>query len=93
MLYPLVSCLVKGEDEMKITLLQKKRNQLAGYCKLVIYGVFDLVAATDVFKHYSKVEMDRVTNGGISILSLLYQSFMLAVQETFAWKLNIKEDV
>eukprot|EP00066_Takifugu_rubripes_P019952 XP_011609218.1 PREDICTED: cohesin subunit SA-1-like isoform X2 [Takifugu rubripes] len=45
---------VKGEDEMKITLLQKKRNQLAGYCKLVIYGVLDLVAATDVFKHYSK---------------------------------------
>uniref|UniRef100_A0A674MU86 Cohesin subunit SA n=1 Tax=Takifugu rubripes TaxID=31033 RepID=A0A674MU86_TAKRU len=43
-----------GEDEMKITLLQKKRNQLAGYCKLVIYGVLDLVAATDVFKHYSK---------------------------------------
>uniref|UniRef100_A0A674M9Y3 Cohesin subunit SA n=1 Tax=Takifugu rubripes TaxID=31033 RepID=A0A674M9Y3_TAKRU len=41
-------------DEMKITLLQKKRNQLAGYCKLVIYGVLDLVAATDVFKHYSK---------------------------------------
>ncbi|CAG08302.1 unnamed protein product, partial [Tetraodon nigroviridis] len=44
----------KGEEEMKITLLQKKRNQLAGYCKLVIYGVLDLVAATDVLKHYSK---------------------------------------
>lgn len=57
MLYHLVSCLVKGEEEMTITLLQKKRNQLAGYCKLVIYGVLDLVAATDVFKHYSKVEM------------------------------------
>lgn len=61
MLYPLVSGLVKGEDEMKLTLLQKKRNQLAGYCKLVIYGVLDLVAATDVFKHYSKVEMDQVS--------------------------------
>lgn len=44
---------------MKISLLQRKRNQLAGYCKLVIYGVLDLTAATDVFKHYSKVEMDR----------------------------------
>lgn len=43
---------------MKITLLQRKRNQLAGYCKLVIYGVLDLTAATDVFKHYSKVEME-----------------------------------
>lgn len=48
-------CLVEGEEEMKITLLQRKRNQLAGYCKLVIYGVLDLTAATDVFKHYSKV--------------------------------------
>lgn len=61
MLSPLVTCLVKGENEMKITLLQKKRNQLAGYCKLVIYGVLDLVAATDVFKHYSKVEVDQVS--------------------------------
>lgn len=43
---------------MKITLLQKRRNQLAGYCKLVIYGVLDLAAATDVFKHYSKVERE-----------------------------------
>ncbi|CAI5652752.1 unnamed protein product [Oreochromis niloticus] len=44
----------ESEEEMKISLLQKKRNQLAGYCKLVIYGVLDLTAATDVFKHYSK---------------------------------------
>lgn len=43
---------------MKITVLKRKRNQLAGYCKLVIYGVLDLTAATDVFKHYSKVEME-----------------------------------
>ncbi|XP_071314512.1 cohesin subunit SA-2-like isoform X2 [Trachinotus anak] len=42
------------EEGTKITLLQRKRNQLAGYCKLVIYGVLDLTAATDVFKHYSK---------------------------------------
>nr|XP_019937625.1 PREDICTED: cohesin subunit SA-1-like [Paralichthys olivaceus]XP_019937710.1 PREDICTED: cohesin subunit SA-1-like [Paralichthys olivaceus] len=48
---------VEGE-EMKITLLQRKRNQLAGYCKLVIYGVLDLSAATDVFKHYSKYFKD-----------------------------------
>ncbi|XP_045885671.1 cohesin subunit SA-1 isoform X1 [Micropterus dolomieu] len=49
---------VEGEEEMKITLLQRKRNQLAGYCKLVIYGVLDLTAATDVFKHYSKYFKD-----------------------------------
>ncbi|XP_070769672.1 cohesin subunit SA-1-like [Enoplosus armatus] len=48
----------EGEEEMKITVLQRKRNQLAGYCKLVIYGVLDLTAATDVFKHYSKYFKD-----------------------------------
>ncbi|CAI5652754.1 unnamed protein product [Oreochromis niloticus] len=48
----------ESEEEMKISLLQKKRNQLAGYCKLVIYGVLDLTAATDVFKHYSKYFKD-----------------------------------
>ncbi|XP_034064022.1 cohesin subunit SA-2 isoform X2 [Gymnodraco acuticeps] len=46
------------EEEMKITVLQRKRNQLAGYCKLVIYGVLDLNAATEVFKHYSKYFKD-----------------------------------
>ncbi|AWP11782.1 putative cohesin subunit SA-1-like [Scophthalmus maximus] len=49
---------VEGEEEMKITLLQRKRNQLAGYCKLVLYGVLDLTAATDVFKHYNKFFKD-----------------------------------
>lgn len=52
----LLSSLDEEEEEMKISNLQKKRNQLAGYCKLVVYGVLDLTAATDVFKHYSKVE-------------------------------------
>ncbi|KAG7224822.1 hypothetical protein INR49_013536, partial [Caranx melampygus] len=47
-----------GEEEMKIILLQRKRNQLAGYCKLVLYGVLDLTAATDIFKHYSKYFKD-----------------------------------
>ncbi|KAG7518889.1 cohesin subunit SA-1-like [Solea senegalensis] len=49
---------VEGEEEMKIILLQRKRNQLAGYCKLVIYGVLDLTAATDIFKHFSKYFKD-----------------------------------
>ncbi|XP_044218839.1 cohesin subunit SA-1 [Thunnus albacares] len=50
---------LNGEDEeMKITVLQRKRNQLAGYCKLVIYGVLDLTAATDIFKHYDKFFKD-----------------------------------
>lgn len=46
---------VDEEEELKITALQRKRNQLAGYCKLIIYGVLELRAAADVFKHYSKV--------------------------------------
>ncbi|XP_068571632.1 cohesin subunit SA-1-like isoform X2 [Cebidichthys violaceus] len=49
---------VEDEEALKITLLQRKRNQLAGYCKLVIYGVLDLTAATNVFKHYSKYFKD-----------------------------------
>lgn len=44
--------------EKNVALLQKKRNLLGGYCKLVLYGVLDLSAATNVFKHYSKVELE-----------------------------------
>ncbi|KAL0973621.1 hypothetical protein UPYG_G00207250 [Umbra pygmaea] len=48
----------EAEEELKIDTLQRRRNQLAGYCKLVIYGVLDLSAATDVLKHYSKFHKD-----------------------------------
>lgn len=46
---------VEEEAELKIMTLQLRRNQLAGYCKLIIFGVLELRAAADVFKHYSKV--------------------------------------
>ncbi|KAK0147688.1 Cohesin subunit SA-1 [Merluccius polli] len=46
------------EEKGKMAALQHKRNLLAGYCKLVIYGVLDLSAATDVFKHYYKYYKD-----------------------------------
>uniref|UniRef100_A0AAQ4RGY4 Cohesin subunit SA n=1 Tax=Gasterosteus aculeatus aculeatus TaxID=481459 RepID=A0AAQ4RGY4_GASAC len=49
---------VGREEAMKITLLQRRRNQLAGYCKMVLYGVLDLTAATNVFKHYDKYFKD-----------------------------------
>ncbi|XP_061642866.1 cohesin subunit SA-2 isoform X2 [Phyllopteryx taeniolatus] len=49
---------LEDQQEEEIKILQKKRNQLAGYCKLVIYGVMDLTAATDVFKHYDKCFKD-----------------------------------
>ncbi|XP_026186093.1 cohesin subunit SA-2 [Mastacembelus armatus] len=56
----LSSTLTAAEDteERKIIHLQRKRNQLAGYCKLVIYGVLDLTAATDIFKYYNKYFKD-----------------------------------
>ncbi|KAL4631142.1 cohesin subunit SA-1-like [Arapaima gigas] len=47
------------EGEMaKITVLQRCRNQLAGYCKLVIYGVLELSAASNVIRHYNKFYKD-----------------------------------
>ncbi|KAB5554165.1 hypothetical protein PHYPO_G00047050 [Pangasianodon hypophthalmus] len=49
---------VDEEEELKIIALQRRRNQLAGYCKLIIYGVLELRAAADVFKHYSKFYRD-----------------------------------
>ncbi|XP_052471002.1 cohesin subunit SA-1 isoform X2 [Carassius gibelio] len=45
-------------EEMKMSALLQKRNQLSGYCKLIIYGVLELRAATDVLKYYSKFYRD-----------------------------------
>lgn len=44
------------EQKDRSAALLHKRNLLAGYCKLVIFGVLDLSAATDIFKHYFKVK-------------------------------------
>ncbi|XP_056456548.1 cohesin subunit SA-3 isoform X2 [Gadus chalcogrammus] len=46
------------QEKKMMAALQNKRNLLAGYCKLVIYGVLDLSAATDVFKNYFKFYRD-----------------------------------
>ncbi|KAG7269026.1 hypothetical protein CRUP_010741 [Coryphaenoides rupestris] len=46
------------EEKDRSAALLHKRNLLAGYCKLVIFGVLNLSAATDVFKHYFKYYMD-----------------------------------
>lgn len=43
------------EGESRIEELHRRRVLLAGFCKLVIYGVLELSAASDVFKHYAKV--------------------------------------
>uniref|UniRef100_A0A9L0TD07 Cohesin subunit SA n=1 Tax=Equus caballus TaxID=9796 RepID=A0A9L0TD07_HORSE len=42
------------EDHLKIEQLHQRRRLLAGFCKLLIYGVLELDAASDVFKHYNK---------------------------------------
>ncbi|KAM6032591.1 cohesin subunit SA-3 isoform 8-T8 [Theristicus caerulescens] len=47
---------VSAEDsESHIEELHQRRVLLAGFCKLIIYDVLELSAASDVFKHYAKV--------------------------------------
>ncbi|XP_047503266.1 cohesin subunit SA-1 isoform X1 [Pieris napi] len=47
-----------GQDERRIEELHKRRNFLAGYCKLIIYNVAPVRRAVDVFKHYIKCYND-----------------------------------
>ncbi|KAJ8389253.1 hypothetical protein AAFF_G00121180 [Aldrovandia affinis] len=47
-----------SEEEVKVAALHRRRKQLAGYCKLVIYGVLELSSASDIFKYYSKFFQD-----------------------------------
>lgn len=41
-----------GHDERRIEDLHKKRNYLAGFCKLIVYNIIPTKAAADIFKHY-----------------------------------------
>lgn len=41
---------------MQIERLHQRRRLLAGFCKLLLYGVLEMDAASDVFKHYNKVQ-------------------------------------
>ncbi|KAK4805299.1 hypothetical protein QYF61_005927, partial [Mycteria americana] len=43
------------DSENRIEELHQRRVLLAGFCKLIIYNVLELSAASDVFKHYAKV--------------------------------------
>ncbi|XP_063152835.1 cohesin subunit SA-3 [Candoia aspera] len=47
-----------SENELQVEQLHRRRNLLAGFCKLVVYGVLELSAASDVFKYYSKFYND-----------------------------------
>ncbi|KAK7137452.1 hypothetical protein R3I94_013180 [Phoxinus phoxinus] len=52
---------LNGEDEdeeIKMAALLQRRIQLAGYCKLIIFGVLELRAATDILKYYNKFYRD-----------------------------------
>ncbi|NXK82935.1 STAG3 protein, partial [Amazona guildingii] len=46
------------DSESRIAELHQRRVLLAGFCKLIIYGVLELSAASDVFKHYTKFYSD-----------------------------------
>ncbi|XP_058536700.1 cohesin subunit SA-3 [Ochotona princeps] len=46
------------EDHVQIEQLHQRRRLLAGFCKLLLYGVLEMDAASDVFKHYNKFYND-----------------------------------
>ncbi|XP_023444166.2 cohesin subunit SA-3 [Dasypus novemcinctus] len=46
------------EDHKQIEQLHQRRRLLAGFCKLLLYGVLEMDAASDVFKHYNKFYTD-----------------------------------
>ncbi|XP_074838987.1 cohesin subunit SA-3 [Carettochelys insculpta] len=46
------------DSEGMIERLHQRRNLLAGFCKLILYNVLELNAASDVFKHYVKFYKD-----------------------------------
>ncbi|KAK2493589.1 hypothetical protein MC885_016152, partial [Smutsia gigantea] len=43
---------------LQIEQLYQRRRLLAGFCKLLLYGVLEMDAASDVFKHYSRFYND-----------------------------------
>ncbi|KAM6155870.1 cohesin subunit SA-3 [Rhynchocyon petersi] len=46
------------EDHFQIERLHQRRRLLAGFCKLLLYGVLEMDAASDIFKHYNKFYSD-----------------------------------
>lgn len=46
------------QDETRIEELHKKRNYLAGYCKLIVYNILPTSAASEIFKFYIKFYND-----------------------------------
>lgn len=48
----------ESQDETKIEELHKKRSYLAAYCKLVVYNILPISAASEIFKFYIKFYND-----------------------------------
>ncbi|XP_078693251.1 cohesin subunit SA-2-like isoform X3 [Branchiostoma floridae x Branchiostoma belcheri] len=48
----------EDDEANKIEALHKRRNLLAGYCKLVVYNMVSIKTAADIFKHYMKYYND-----------------------------------
>lgn len=46
------------DEHSKIEELHKRRNFLAGYCKLIVYNMIPTKSAADIFKHYVKYYND-----------------------------------
>ncbi|XP_068919377.1 cohesin subunit SA-3 isoform X2 [Petaurus breviceps papuanus] len=46
------------EEQAQIEQLHQRRRLLAGFCKLLLFGVLEMEAASDVLKHYSKFYND-----------------------------------
>ncbi|XP_045140300.1 cohesin subunit SA-3 isoform X2 [Echinops telfairi] len=57
------------EDHLQIEQLHKRRRLLAGFCKLLLYGVLEMDAASDVFKHYNKLYTELLQEQGPQGLS------------------------
>ncbi|KAL7861045.1 hypothetical protein AOLI_G00173940 [Acnodon oligacanthus] len=76
------------EEMMKLGTLRRRRNQLAGYCKLIIFGVFNFRAATDIFKYYSKFYRDY---GDIIKETLSKSKIMSAVESARTVCLSLQQ--
>ncbi|KAL6475866.1 hypothetical protein MHYP_G00143650 [Metynnis hypsauchen] len=76
------------EEIMKLGALRRRRNQLAGYCKLIIFGVFNFRAATDIFKYYSKFYRDY---GDIIKETLSKSKIMSAVESARTVCLSLQQ--
>jgi cohesin complex subunit SA-1/2 len=59
------------DDHTKIEELHKRRNYLAGLCKLVVYNVVPMKTAADIFKHYVTFYNDYGMLVPLKILKLI----------------------